>query len=170
MGSPLIGTHLFDGYVATVDWPGAAFWRELSAKYPDAIVLLSVRDSADAWWRSANKTIFEAVQKGSVAPEMTEWNEMIDALLLASPRTGGTRDAAKAAYEAHQRSQKVPPCRQTASSTTGPATAGSRSATLSACLCPTPFPHVNTTDDFRPWRAGHPSELVPRPGLRTSLP
>ena len=29
----------FDGYAATVDWPGAAFWRQLVDEYPDAVVL-----------------------------------------------------------------------------------------------------------------------------------
>ncbi|MGZ4727545.1 MAG: sulfotransferase, partial [Acidimicrobiales bacterium] len=36
----------FEGYAATVDWPGAAFWRQLVAEYPDAVVLLSKRESA----------------------------------------------------------------------------------------------------------------------------
>ena len=35
---------IYDGYTATVDWPGAAFWRELAAAYPEAKVLLTVRD------------------------------------------------------------------------------------------------------------------------------
>ena len=28
---------LFDGYAATVDWPGCAFWRDLAAANPEAI-------------------------------------------------------------------------------------------------------------------------------------
>ena len=49
---------IYEGFVATVDWPGAAFWRELVAAYPDAVVLLSQRESAEAWWESARRTIF----------------------------------------------------------------------------------------------------------------
>src|ERR1700756_2132881 len=49
-------------YVATVDWPGCDFWEPLAAANPDALVLLSVRDSAAAWWKSASATIFEALQ------------------------------------------------------------------------------------------------------------
>jgi hypothetical protein len=30
------------------NWPASAFWSELAAAYPDAVVLLSVRDP-DAW-------------------------------------------------------------------------------------------------------------------------
>ena len=46
-----------DGYTAAVDWPASRLWRELSAAYPDALVLLSVRDSGEQWWRSVSQTI-----------------------------------------------------------------------------------------------------------------
>lgn len=47
---------IFDGYKAQVDWPGAFAWKELAAHFPDAKILLSVRD-AEGWFRSAEKTI-----------------------------------------------------------------------------------------------------------------
>src|SRR5882672_8609763 len=49
--------QVFAGYVAAVDWPASLFWRELSAAYPEALVLLSVRNSAEEWWHSADETI-----------------------------------------------------------------------------------------------------------------
>jgi Sulfotransferase domain len=49
--------ELFDGFQATVDWPGSFFWRELADAYPDAKVLLSVRDS-EGWERSMRDTIW----------------------------------------------------------------------------------------------------------------
>ncbi|HEX6289915.1 MAG TPA: sulfotransferase [Herpetosiphonaceae bacterium] len=48
---------LLAGYQATVDWPGCTFYREMMAHYPDAKVLLSVRD-ADRWHQSALNTIY----------------------------------------------------------------------------------------------------------------
>jgi hypothetical protein len=48
---------LFEGYAATVDYPGARFWRELAAHYPDAKVLHSVRDP-EKWFESTQATIF----------------------------------------------------------------------------------------------------------------
>jgi hypothetical protein len=45
-------------FVAAVDWPACEFWRELADANPDALVLLSTRSSADAWWKSAHDTIF----------------------------------------------------------------------------------------------------------------
>ena len=52
---------LFAGYRATGDWTAAAFFAELADAYPDAIVLLSVRD-ADDWWRSFRNTMVETLQ------------------------------------------------------------------------------------------------------------
>ena len=48
--------EVFAGYNATVDWPGAYFWRELSAHFPKAKIILSVRDE-NAWYASMDKTI-----------------------------------------------------------------------------------------------------------------
>jgi hypothetical protein len=49
--------EVFDGFPATVDWPGSFFYRELADFYPDAKVLLSVRD-AEGWERSMRQTIW----------------------------------------------------------------------------------------------------------------
>lgn len=47
---------VFRGYRSQVDWPGARYWRELAAHYPDAKVILTVRDP-DAWFDSVEGTI-----------------------------------------------------------------------------------------------------------------
>lgn len=48
---------LFAGYAATTDYPGCCFWEELSAHFPHAKVILTVRDP-DAWFDSVSATIF----------------------------------------------------------------------------------------------------------------
>jgi hypothetical protein len=50
---------IYKDYAATVDYPGCAFWRQLTDFYPQAKVLLSVRD-ADQWFESTQATIFSA--------------------------------------------------------------------------------------------------------------
>jgi hypothetical protein len=50
-GQPIDWDALFQGYQATVDWPGCTFYQELMRQYPDAKVLLSVRDP-EAWYES----------------------------------------------------------------------------------------------------------------------
>ncbi|MEM9631903.1 MAG: sulfotransferase family protein [Pseudomonadota bacterium] len=55
--------EVFSDYRATVDWPAAFFWRELSAHFPEAKIILSVRD-ADGWYRSMDNTILKALRTG----------------------------------------------------------------------------------------------------------
>ncbi|CAF1298040.1 unnamed protein product [Rotaria sp. Silwood1] len=71
--------RIFDGYDATVDWPAARFWKTLIQYYPDAKVILNVRD-AEKWYDSVKNTIYKlagtfpdgtTVYKGSVPPAMT---------------------------------------------------------------------------------------------------
>jgi hypothetical protein len=47
---------VFSGYRSQVDWPGARYWRELVQWFPDAKVILSVRDP-DEWFDSVQATI-----------------------------------------------------------------------------------------------------------------
>lgn len=93
--------QLFDGYVAAVDRPASMFWRELSEANPGALVLLSVRDTAGTWWRSADQTILP-YERMALAPD---WNEGRGFLALLERFTGTKRwdDSATmmAAYERH---------------------------------------------------------------------
>jgi hypothetical protein len=92
---------LMQGYVAVVDWPASAFWRELSAAYPDALVLLSTRDSAQTWWESMNATVLPVAREALASG----WNEGRDLLTLLERFTGTTQwddpDLLMAAYERH---------------------------------------------------------------------
>ena len=57
-GEPVDWDAVLGGYRATVDWPGCTFYGELMERYPDARVLLSVRDP-ERWYRSMRDTIYE---------------------------------------------------------------------------------------------------------------
>ncbi|TWG07955.1 sulfotransferase family protein [Saccharopolyspora dendranthemae] len=50
------------GFESTVDWPGCTFWRELMDFYPDAKVLLTVRDP-ERWYDSVFNTIYQFVKE-----------------------------------------------------------------------------------------------------------
>jgi hypothetical protein len=65
-GEPVDWEKLFYGYRATVDWPGAAFYKELSERYPQARVILTVRDPK-RWYESARNTIFNIQDPASTA-------------------------------------------------------------------------------------------------------
>jgi hypothetical protein len=86
----------FEGYAAAVDWPAAAFWPELSEAFPDAPVLLSVRD-AEAWWKSAHNSIFPVTLAAD-----NEWRRMCDDLFSARFTTAlDDREACIAAFRRH---------------------------------------------------------------------
>jgi len=52
---------VFRDYGACVDWPSARFWRELAAHFPDAKMILSLRDP-DAWFDSVQRTIYPVMR------------------------------------------------------------------------------------------------------------
>lgn len=47
----------FRDYSSTVDWPACDYWQALSAHYPAAKVILTVREP-EAWFNSTQETIF----------------------------------------------------------------------------------------------------------------
>src|SRR4051812_5645563 len=48
---------LLTGYQAIVDFPGAIYYKKLMEKYPDAKVVLTIRDP-EKWYKSCRDTIF----------------------------------------------------------------------------------------------------------------
>jgi len=98
---------IFRGYRATVDWPAAAFWRELAERYPDAKVLLSLRD-AERWHASVMHTIYPMMTRSlpADAPEaLREFRAMVHELIVERTFDGrlGDRDHAVRAFERHNR-------------------------------------------------------------------
>ena len=73
-GEPVDWRALFAGYRAGVDWPQGSFWPEIAQAFPDALVLLSVRD-ADSWWQSASETIFRGMH--AAEERAPEWYAMV---------------------------------------------------------------------------------------------
>jgi len=151
-GAPPQWNEFLADYRATVDWPAAAFWRDIADANPDAIVLLSTRESADAWWRSANATIFEVSRRsrdgaGPVPPAHLQMIADLFSRTFTSEWTD--EDAAKRAYEAHNAAVRaaVPADRLVEWHP------GDGWEPLCAALGidepAEPFPHVNSTDEFR---------------------
>jgi len=140
--------ELFEGYGAAVDWPSAAFWKEQSEAYPDALIVLSTRDSA-SWWRSCDNTIFE-VFRAADDTMPSAWTEMVTEM-FRNFSGGDTLDeqSALAAYERHNANVRAtaPPDRLLEWHP------GDGWAPLCAALGvdvpDEPFPHVNSTEEFR---------------------
>jgi hypothetical protein len=137
-----------DGYVASVDWPGCSFWQEMADANPDAIVLLSTRPSAEAWWKSASDTIFQMMGGDRDLP--SDWLAMVGSIMTNrfTPDVQ-SKDAAIAAYERHNADvrAKADPARLV-EWTTGDGWEPICKA-LGVPVPDDPFPHVNTTEEFR---------------------
>ena len=87
------------GYRATTDWPACHFYKELTARYPRAQVILTIRD-ARRWYESTQATIFsDEVLKSDEDRPMSEF---LRTVLI--PFFGGDlhdRERMVAAYERH---------------------------------------------------------------------
>src|SRR5437868_8022654 len=69
--------EIFNGFESTVDWPGSFFHRELIDVYPDAKVLLSVRDG-ESWARSMRDTIWGIFYGDILIRHLSEARSIVD--------------------------------------------------------------------------------------------
>ncbi|MGP3972309.1 sulfotransferase family protein [Streptomyces sp. 6N223] len=58
-GQDISWSEVFAGYRSSVDWPGARYWREITAAFPEAKVILTVRDP-ESWYDSVSNSIYPA--------------------------------------------------------------------------------------------------------------
>jgi sulfotransferase family protein len=136
---------VLEGYSAIVDWPGAAFWRELADANPRAVILLSTRSDAETWWRSADRTIFDGVRREIPPPEfLAMWRQVA--------RRGFTERLehrpAIAAYERHNaRVRATADPRRLVEWQPGDGWQPLCEA-LGVAVPAEPFPHANSTEEF----------------------
>lgn len=108
-GAPADWHTVFTGYQATVDWPACAFYHELMHTYPDAKVLLTVRDP-EKWYESAYNTIYQATQRN---PALSPHTRLVHDLVWERTFRGQfeDKDSAIAVFMQHieEVKQHVPP-------------------------------------------------------------
>ena len=143
---------LLGDFDASVDWPASAFWRELSAATPEAVVLLSTRDSPEQWWASMERTIVPTL-KGIVPadqPALARHREMVIELLdRCFTPAWDSPDAAMAAYERHNEDvRRSADPRRLVEWRPGDGW-HPICAALELPVPREPFPHENTTAEFR---------------------
>lgn len=101
---------VFAGYGAAVDAPACMAWRELAAKYPDAKVVLTVRNP-DAWYASMSNTILsDGYMENLIASSIGPMIERMAARMMGpvGPRPADAppgpppKEAMLAMREAHQ--------------------------------------------------------------------
>ena len=145
---------VFAGYRSAVDWPASAYYRELADNYPQAKVILTVRDP-ERWWDSASRTIFS----GTTSPEAMEsrtdmWGQAMNRI-IGEGVLGGVKDRAGviAIFRRHIEEVKrtIPPERLLVSG------AGEGweplCRFLGVAVPDMPYPHENTAEIFQAKRA-----------------
>lgn len=149
-GEKINWDDIFAGYCAAVDEPTSVMWQQLIEYYPDALVILSVRD-ATSWWKSANATILPIKQKAppTEPPEMVVWHSMIMELYKSVYPDGvDDPETAQKSFLAHIERVKagVPPERLLIWEVEE-----GWQPICKALNLPVPdetFPHTNTTEEF----------------------
>lgn len=169
-GEPFAWERLFGGYRATVDWPGAYFWREMAAAYPEAKVILTTRDPA-RWYESARSTIYRPYELragggkgwrgraghllfellGRLAPSARRGGEMVERVIWRGTFDGrfGEREHALDVFRRHNEAVRsaVPAERLLVFEV--------KEGWEPLChfldvpVPTTPFPHLNDTADFQ---------------------
>jgi len=146
LNKPVDWDALFDGYVATVDWPSGAYWQEITAHYPDALIILSHRDP-EKWWKSAEETIFKSI--GEISEEHRDWHGMIDGMLASRFTKDITnKDACIAAFNRHNEIARASAPKNRFIEWEAKDGWGPLCKALDLPIPDEPFPHVNSTDEF----------------------
>ncbi len=125
---------IYDGYAAAVDWPTAAFWKEVTDYYPEAKIILSTR-SPESWYDSISQTILASLWAPDTwPPQAVAWFRMVEKVIERSLGDARQKDDLIAAYIAHDVAVKaaIPPERLLVHEASE---AGNRSAPSSACRC-----------------------------------
>lgn len=110
---------ILEGYRSTADWPGGYFWRQLLDAYPQAKVLLSVRDP-ERWEPSFRETIVDmcfgeslirllSSARAHVDPKWRRYLKLVDKMFFSELGTfpqGHSPDDLIAAFVAHNEQVK----------------------------------------------------------------
>lgn len=149
--------EVYAGYDAAVDAPTCFFFAELAERYPDAKLILSIRD-AESWWNSAQATVMspqnrERMMSSPNAPLLGPMMMKMREFVLNRPGTfpdlaAPDRDQAIAAFNRHnERVRESIPAERLlifeASQGWEPLC-----RFLDVPVPDTPYPHANSREDF----------------------
>ncbi len=148
-GEPVDWEPVLGNYAATVDWPGAAVWRELVAENPEAVVLLSTRRDAATWLASARATVMDSSDRLEDEPDMPGYMAMVREMYEMFDPLWRDDGAAMTAYERHAASVRREVRADRLVEWQPGDGWGPLCVALGAAVPPEPFPHVNSTEEYR---------------------
>ena len=99
---------IYSGFDSAVDWPSAAFFRELIREYPTAKFVLTVR-SPESWAASFGSTIYTLLAgKDDAPPEQQDWLQMAENIIAKSGIPSGLNaDDLMKAFSDHNEAVKA---------------------------------------------------------------
>ncbi|MGH2714266.1 MAG: sulfotransferase family protein [Thermoleophilaceae bacterium] len=147
-----------DGWEGSVDWPGCTFYKQHMETWPEAPVLLSVRDP-EAWYKSTSNSIHAAkemamrgeLQPPEENPPSPEVMQMINGLIWQGTFNGrfGDRDYALQVFNDHiEDVKRTVPADRLVIYEIGQGW-GPLAEMLGVEAPDAPFPHLNDTESFR---------------------
>lgn len=151
-GEPVDWEEVFANYRSSCDWPSCAFYKELAARYPQAKVILTLRDP-HAWYKSVSNTILPAMKGPMFGPDGKQVGPPGKfAPLLIGEKTFGndfTEEHMVAVFNRHNEEVKraIPPERLLVFEAAHGWEPLCRF--LGVAVPSEPFPLTNTTDQFR---------------------
>ncbi|MGH2823557.1 MAG: sulfotransferase family protein [Thermoleophilaceae bacterium] len=147
-----------DGWEGSVDWPGCTFYKQHMETWPEAPVLLSVRDP-EAWYKSTSNSIHAAkemamrgeLQPPEENPPSPEVMQMINGLIWQGTFNGrfGDKDYALQVFNDHiEDVKRTVPADRLVIYEIGQGW-GPLAEMLGVEAPDAPFPHLNDTESFR---------------------
>ena len=92
-------------YVACVDEPASFYWKQLSKLFPEALVILSIRDT-ESWWSSTasiEKHLIEEIESSEpISDERRDFLDFTEKLYPAEP-DGMSKAVETARFDTHNR-------------------------------------------------------------------
>jgi len=151
--APVPDWRMLNGYQAAVDWPVCYFWRELAASFPQAKVVLTLRDP-QRWYQSVYETIYQLMRRPILEqmPPIVRAQHIMATDLVLQRTFGGRfedRGHAIAVYERHNEmvQRSIPSERLLVYEVSQGWTPLCNF--LGLPVPEAPYPQVNSTDEFK---------------------
>ncbi len=108
-GQPVDWNELVAGYQSTVDWPACTFYAQIMEAYPEALVLLTLRDP-ERWYQSCRNTIYRSSTSRADTPNADGPDpvaHMIDTIIWRGTFGGAFEDTQRAISIFERHNQEV---------------------------------------------------------------
>ncbi len=101
-GRPIDWDGVFRSYRSTVEWPAVSFLDEILSRFPDARVILTLRDP-ESWYESVRNTVFEALELSDQNPDpVKRKNQSLTRRLILEHTFGGRYGEKEHVLEVYQ--------------------------------------------------------------------